>query len=155
MGNVSDFGDTLKEGFNGKPEGWNTAWVAMWFVLTPIWIWINLTSTDWLVRLGSIAVLFAIPEIYSLIKRDNSLPPLTHTIRHFFPNWLAFPLIYAVVGGIGARWLGQDLDRALQIAGVAAVFGWMTDHFTLTYQGEDPFPFDERPETPSRRPRPA
>jgi hypothetical protein len=113
----------------------------MWFVsstalavlayLVPLWPW-------WL--LASI-VGFFVPEAISLKKQRDELPPLTHTIRHFVPNWFAFPLIYFLVGSIGAKWFGFAYPRYLAVGGLFGLLGWLTDHFTVTYGRPDPYPF--------------
>jgi hypothetical protein len=138
------------EGFHAKPPAnWNKWWILLWGVssvtlltlafLVPFWPW-------WLL---SAAIGFGIPEAISLIKRDDSLPPLTHTIRHFLPDWLAFPLIYGFLGTIGATWIG--FSRAWRVGGLFALLGWLTDHFTQTYAQPDPFPFTGR-EPPEAKP---
>jgi len=89
---------------------------------------------------------FLVPELISLIKRDDSLPPLTHTIRHFLPDWLAFPLIYFSLGAVGANWLG--FSQPVRIGALMGLLGWLTDHFTVTYARPDPFPFSNRTPKP-------
>jgi len=130
------------EGFSGNiPENWNKLWVWWWLLgspaivvsafLLPFWAWIPTAV------LG-----FLTPEIVSVVKKDDSLPPLTHTIRHFLPNWLAFPLIYGSLGSVGANWL--DYPRPLAIGALFGLLGWLTDHFSVTYAGPDPFPYSHR-----------
>jgi hypothetical protein len=128
-------------GFNSKPKNWNGAWVAWWFLSVPtvVVLAFHLEFLPWVgVAVGGLMV----PEVFSVLKRDDSLPPLTHTIRHFLPNWLAFPLIYGIVGSVGSHWLG--FDRPFGVGVLAALLGWLTDHFTLTYRGEDPYPYTRR-----------
>jgi hypothetical protein len=127
-----------KLGFNAKPKNWNTWWVAWWFVVTPTLVVIAF-HVDPLPWAGLAVAGLLVPELISLAKRDDSLPPLTHTIRHFLPNWLAFPLIYGALGSVGSNFL--DFDRPIAIGALMALLGWLTDHFTVTYRGEDPFPY--------------
>lgn len=87
--------------------------------------------------------LFFLPEVISIRAQDDAYPPLTHTIRHFIPNWLAFPLIYFFFGAIASRALGFDYPRNLHVGGLFALLGWLTDHFTATYREPDPFPRGE------------
>ena len=75
-------------------------------------------------------------------EQDDSLPPLTHTIRHFLPNWVAFPLIYFLLGTIGAQWLG--FQRPFHLGGLFALLGWLTNHLSVAYSRPDPFPHFER-----------
>jgi hypothetical protein len=99
----------------------------------PFWQWVAATTVG-----------FVVPELVSLVKKNDSLPPLTHTIRHFLPDWLAFPLIYFSLGSVGANWL--DFDRPLRIGALMGLLGWLTDHFTVTYAQPDPYPFTNRPQ---------
>lgn len=127
------------------PENWNRWWLVMWLVTAPtlvvsafylpFWIWVAATVVG-----------FLVPEMISLVKKDDSLPPLTHTIRHFLPGWLAFPLIYFSLGAVGANWLG--FARPVRIGALMGLLGWLTDHFTVTYAEPDPFPFSNRTKKP-------
>jgi hypothetical protein len=99
------------------------------------WIWVAATLVG-----------FLVPELISLVKKDDSLPPLTHTIRHFLPGWLAFPLIYFSLGAVGANWLG--FPRPVRIGALMGLLGWLTDHFSVTYAQPDPFPFSNRARRP-------
>jgi hypothetical protein len=133
------------------PENWNRLWVAMWLVvpvplilsafILPFWAWIALA-----------VVFFLLPELISILKKKDGLPPLTHTIRHFLPDWLAFPLIYFSLGSVGAHWL--HFHNPPGIGALMGLLGWLTDHFTVTYAAPDPFPYSHRelrPGTQRRR----
>lgn len=122
------------------PRNWNRWWLAMWGVVSigllaaalaglPFWPW-------WLL---AAAIGFGVPELVSVLKEDDSLPPLTHTIRHFVPNWVAFPLIYFLLGTIGARWL--EFPRPFHLGALFGLLGWLTDHFAVTYTKPDPYPY--------------
>jgi hypothetical protein len=97
-------------------------------------------------RLVAALVLFLIPELVSVAIKNGSLPPLTHTIWHFLPNWVAFPLIYGMLGSIGAQWL--EFPRSFRVGALFALLGWLTDHFAVTYAHPDPFPFSQRASRP-------
>ncbi len=126
------------------PANWNKLWLAMWTLssatlltlafFVPFWPW-------WLI---AAAMGFGIPEAISLTKKDDSLPPLTHTIRHFLPDWFVFPLIYFMLGSIGAQWL--DFPRPLHVGALFGLLGWLTDHFSVTYAHPDPHPFTGKTE---------
>lgn len=124
------------------PEGWNGWWVAMWALTSVTLIALAFFVPFWPRWLIAAVVLFLVPELISLIARHDSLPPLTHTIRHFLPNWVAFSLIYGVLGSIGGRWL--DFPRPYRMGILFASLGWLTDHFAVTYAHPDPFPFSKR-----------
>jgi hypothetical protein len=124
--------------------GWNPWWIGMWFVFTPAWFAfafiLDVTVSGWLIWLATFTALFLVPEAVSISKRDDALPPLTHTIRHYLPNDFAFPLIYGALGAISARFLGLELWRYLGTAVAVAALGWLTTHFTVTYARPDPHP---------------
>jgi len=127
-----------KLGFNGDvPDEWSRWWLTWWVLGTPAVIGsaFVLDFEEWL----GVAVLgFLLPELISLLRRDDGLPPLTHFIRHFLPNWFAFPLIYGALGSVSAHWLG--FAQPERIGAVMALLGWLTDHFSVTYASPDPGP---------------
>jgi hypothetical protein len=126
---------------NKVPALWSKPWIAMWFIgiptlaalafHTPFWLWVVLAL-----------LMFGLPEYLSLKWQYDKYPPLTHTIRHFLPNWVAFPLIYFGIGIVGAHWFGFDNEFGL--GGLMALLGWLQDHFALTYTADDPYPFRSR-----------
>ena len=133
-------------GFTGKiPGNWNRLWLLMWAVTAPALVVSAFHLSFW-TWVAAAFVGFLVPELISLVKKDDSLPPLTHTIRHFLPNWVAFPLIYFSLGSVGANWL--DFPQPLRIGALMGLLGWLTDHFTVTYAGSDPFPYSHREERP-------
>jgi hypothetical protein len=140
-----------KLGFNPRiPVNWNRWWVAMWAVAAPavlvsaffvsFWVWVAIAIAGLLV-----------PELISLVKQNDGLPPLTYTIRHFLPNWVAFPLIYFALGSVGAHWL--DFDEPLRVGALMGLLGWLTDHFAVTYAASDPFPYTNRDTRPGAQER--
>ena len=139
-------------GFNKKPTNWNTWWIIMWAVTAPTLV-VLAFHIGFLPWVGTALVGFLLPEMISILKRRDSLPPLTHTIRHFLPNWVAFPLIYFALGSVGAQWL--DFVGPLRIGLLMGLLGWLTDHFTVTYAGNDPFPYSRRDDQPATDNQPA
>jgi hypothetical protein len=146
LGDVKNVGHRGALGFRRHvPQNWNKWWVAVWFVVPfplilsafhlPFWAWISLAI-----------VFFLVPEMISLIKKNDDLPPLTHTIRHFLPDWIAFPLIYFSLGSVGAHWL--RFHNTLGIGALMGLLGWLTDHFVVTYAASDPFPYLHRASRP-------
>ncbi len=99
---------------------------------------------------GAFAILFAIgfgvPEYIGLHREGDQYPPLTHVIRHFVSGWLAFPLLYGMLGLWGGKALG--FPRWWAVGGLCAGLGWITHHFMFTYINADQFPRDpnEKPE---------
>ena len=124
------------------PQNWNKGWVVMWLIVSPALI-VSAFFVPFAVLVAAAVVGFLVPELISITKRNDSLPPLTHTIRHFLPNWVAFPLIYFSLGSVGAHWL--DFPRPLAVGALMGLLGWLTDHFTVTYAQPDPFPYSRRP----------
>lgn len=134
-------------GFHARPpRGWNVWWVLMWGLTAPTLIVLAfvlpVTWTYWWIWVGAAAVLFGLPEWIAIRDDRDRLPPLTHTIRHFLPNWIAFPLIYGFLGAVGARWVGAGYPRFWGVGLMFALLGWLTDHFTITYARPDPHPHD-------------
>jgi len=132
-----------------KPARWSTAWLAMWAVVVPLLLVAGFTIPV-PHFIAAVVVLFLAPELVSL-RQGDSLPPLTQTIRHFLPGWLAFPLIYGLLGAFGAKALGYGRWWAVGV--LFGLLGWLTEHFTFTYLEGDPRPGEERvtPQTSSRK----
>jgi len=124
------------------PAQWNRWWLLMWAATSAVLLASAFFVPFWPTWTIAALVLFLIPELISVWKRDDGLPPLTHTIRHFLPNWIAFPLIYGLLGTIGSQWLG--FARPFRVGALFALLGWLTDHFTVTFAHPDPFPFSQR-----------
>ena len=122
------------------PPGWNKWWLAMWGITSPVVI-VSAFFVDFLIWLPIAIVGFLVPEVFSIVKKSNSFPPLTHTIRHFVPDWAAFPLIYFALGSVGAHWL--DFAEPLRVGAILGLLGWLTDHFTVTYDRPDPYPYPQ------------
>lgn len=127
------------------PEHWNRWWLRMWAIAAPALV-VSAFLIPFRLWVPAAVVGFLVPELLSLVKQDDAFPPLTHTIRHFLPNWLAFPLIYFSVGSVGAHWL--RVGRPFSIGALFALLRWLTDHFIVTYDRPDPFPFTNRPVRP-------
>ena len=130
------------------PQRWNKAWLVMWGVVVVVLV-VAAFTLPVLPFVVAVVVFFLIPELISL-KKGDSLPPLTQTIRHFLRGWFAFPLIYGLLGAFGAKVLGYGRWWAVGV--LFALLGWLTEHFTFTYLEADPWPGEERvtPETSSR-----
>lgn len=79
---------------------------------------------------------FGVPEAIGISATGDAFPPLTHVIRHFLPNYIAFPLIYGLFGAIAATWMG--FPRPWPLGALFALLGWLTDHFQVTYFDPDP-----------------
>ena len=124
----------------GVPENWNKWWIFMWGVTAPAVIVLAFFLPFWW-WVGLALVGFLLPEIVNVVKKDDSLPQRTHTIRHFLRDWLAFPFIYFCLGSIGAHWL--DFSRPIALGLLFALLGWLTDPFSVTYAQPAPFPFTD------------
>jgi hypothetical protein len=136
------------------PQAWNRIWLVMWLVFSGVLIYLAFIVAFWPDWVLATIPLFFIPEIISIWRQNDSFPPLTHTIRHFLPNWAAFPLIYFLLGSIGARALGFDYPRNLHVGGLFGLLGWLTDHFAVTYREPDPFPFSRAEQVTSENAEP-
>lgn len=127
-------------------EIWNPWWVATWYVVTVTWIVYGLVAADFSRGFSAFVVLFAPFEAFGVWRNDDAFPPLTHVIRNRFPKWFAFPLIFATVAAVSARWGGLDWYATGIITLAVAALGWLTDHFIATYERDDP-----RPSAPAPR----
>ena len=125
-------------GFNFRvPKQWNRLWLLMWFVFSVTLLVLPFYVSFWPWFFAAL-LLFLFPEIISISRNDDGFPPLTHTIRHFLPNWVAFPLIYFFLGTVGSHWL--NFNRPWRVGLLFGLLGWLTDHFSATYAKPDPFP---------------
>lgn len=120
------------------PKEWNRWWLVMWVLVSAALI-VSAFVVSFHQWAAAVVAGFGIPEAISLLKRDDAFPPLTHTIRHFLPSWLAFSFIYFLLGSVGATWLG--FARPFRLGALFALLGWLTEHFSATYAHPDPFPF--------------
>ncbi len=147
-----------------EKAGWKVWWQWMWVVTTVTWIpiaflypitgkgkvWVHPT---WTISLVAFLALFLLPELISVRKGDDALPPLTHMIRGYLPDDLVFPAMYLLVGSLGGRWFGFSFTRYAGLGVIAAILGWLTIHFTMAYMGPNPRP-GAPPETPRPRLKP-
>jgi hypothetical protein len=114
----------------------------MWAVCSATLLTAAFLVPFWPVWLAMAIVLFGVPEAIGVARNADAYPPLTHVIRHFLPNWIAFPLIYFFFGSIAAEWL--EFPRPFHLGALFGLLGWLTDHFADTYQGADPAPREGR-----------
>lgn len=122
------------------PDSWSRWWLVMWALTSTTLLVLAFRIPFWPDWVVATVPLFFFPELFAIRRSRDRFPPLTHTIRHFLPNWFAFPLIYFFFGAIAARALGFGYPRNLHVGGLFALLGWLTDHFTATYREPDPFP---------------
>jgi hypothetical protein len=84
------------------PEHWSRAWLGLWTAVVVI-LFVGVFVLPW----GAFAILFAIgfgiPEFIGLRREGDGYPPLTHVTRHFVAGWLAFPLLYGMLGLWGGK----------------------------------------------------
>ena len=131
-----------KLGFEGRPPAkWNKWWLLMWAITTPALIVSAFHLRFWVWVIAAL-VGFLLPEMISILRGDDSYPPLTHAFRHFVPNWVAFPVIYFSLGSVGAHWL--DFAQPFRVGALLGLLGWLTDHFSGTYARSDPHPYETR-----------
>jgi hypothetical protein len=119
------------------PSHWARWWLGMW-VLVVVVLVETLFFVPWWAFLILFVIGFGIPEGIGVLREGDPYPPLTHVIRHFVAGWLAFPLLYGMIGAFGGKAL--DFKRWWAIGILFAVLGWITHHFMFTYIGRDPFP---------------
>lgn len=76
-------------------------------------------------------VLFGTMEGVGVAKVSDKCPPLTDIIREYIPRWLAFALIYFMVGMAGGTWF--RFAHRWGLALLAGLLGWLTAHFEVTF----------------------
>jgi hypothetical protein len=124
-------------GGRNKTE-WNPWWILGWYVTTIGWIVYGLWVRDFSRGVTAFVVLFLPQEMYAISKENDAFPPLTHVVRNRFPSWFAFPLIFATVAAVSARWAALEWRPVGLITLPVAALGWLIEHFLATYAGPDP-----------------
>ena len=119
-------------------DEWNPWWIFVWYVTTVWWVVYSLWVRDFSRGITAFVVLFFPQELYAISKENDAFPPLTHVVRTRFPSWLAFPLIFATVAAVSARWATLDWREVGLITLPVAALGWLIEHFLATYAGPDP-----------------
>ena len=117
---------------------WNPWWILGWYVTTIGWIVYGLWARDFSRGVIAFVVLFLPQEMYAISKDNDAFPPLTHVVRNRFPGWIAFPVIFATVAAVSARWAALGWRAAGLITLPVAALGWLIEHFLATYAGPDP-----------------
>jgi hypothetical protein len=85
--------------------------------------------------------LFMIPEMIGLIRREDSLPPLTYTVRRYLPRWIPTAVTWAVAAWMFYVWcipvdgMTQAQHPLLAAIAIFGVAGWLTNHWDVTYDG--------------------
>jgi fatty acid desaturase len=114
-------------------EPWETWWLWLWGVVAvALIVLIFFLPFKW----WGVAALvgFGTLEGFGLSSPDDGYPPLTQAIRKYVWRWLAFGLIYGVVGGAGATWL--KYPHPWRVALLVGLLGWFTAHFDVTYDND-------------------
>jgi hypothetical protein len=123
---------------NRNKAKWNPWWILGWYVTTIGWIVYGLWSRDFSRGVSAFVVLFFPQELYAIRKDNDAFPPLTHVVRNRFESWFAFPLIFATVAAVSARWAALEWRAVGLITLPVAALGWLIEHFLATYAGPDP-----------------
>lgn len=117
---------------------WNPWWILAWYLTSFSWVAYGLWARDFSRGISAFAVLFFPQELYAISKERDAFPPLTHVIRNRFRGWFAFPLIFATVAAVSARWAALEWRAVGLITLPVAALGWLIEHFLATYAGPDP-----------------
>jgi len=111
---------------------WLPAWIALWVwnvialaVLAPM-----LKPGAWL---AAFFVLFLLPEMIGLRRHRDALPPLTYVVRRYVPRWVPTAATFAAGAWLAVLWLPMAAHPALVAVGDAAMVGWLTNHWDVTY----------------------
>lgn len=122
-----------------EDSGWNPWWIVMWWTTTITWVTYSIVVRDFTRGASAFVVLFLVPELISIAKSQDNLPPLTHVIRSTFRNVeISMPLITGASGAVIASWTNTTL-RLVGFAGMAsAALGWLIAHFLNAYAAKSP-----------------
>lgn len=116
----------------------NLWWVALWLAnvigLTAL-LAFGVSPKAWS---AAFLVLFLLPEMIGLLHRGDRLPPLTYAIRRYVPRWVPSAVTFGVGGWMAYAWLAgkhRAVHPVLVAAAIAAMVGWLTNHWDVTYDG--------------------
>jgi hypothetical protein len=114
-------------------QGWARWWLWLWGVVAvSLLVLVFLLPFRWW-AIGA-AVGFGTLEGIGLARTDDAYPPLTHVIRRYVPRSVAFTAIYGFMGGAGSVWF--EIRRPWRLALFAALLGWFTTHFDVTFDDD-------------------
>lgn len=123
----------------GHEGVWSPWFIALWVVAvgsSAIAFWL-VSTREWAALTG---VEFMVLETVGLLKSGDGKPPLTFVMRRYVPRWLAFPLLYFLIGSqvIAAVEAGEPFVASALVG----FLGWVTSHFDITYteRREDGWP---------------
>lgn len=121
--------------YDEKHARWSPLWVALWVANTSVLTWLvpRLTMRLWL---AWAVVLFLVPEFIGLARHHDALPPLTYVVRRYVPRWVPTSVTFGAAAWFAATWVPHAEHPGLVAVGIAAVAGWMTNHWDVTY--DDP-----------------
>jgi hypothetical protein len=123
---------------SGSHVRWRTGWVVMWacnVALLAALAFLGVGPRDWTT---AFLVFFLVPEMLGLVVKDDAYPPLTYVVARYVPRWIP----HAVTFGIGVFLVGAWIPVAqhpLVVSVIIAAFvGWLTNHWTVTYESGVP-----------------
>jgi hypothetical protein len=121
-------GDTTAADHVQQP--WSTVWLWGWGVVAvALIVSIQFVAFKWWAFATLVG--FGAMEGVGLLRPHDPYPPLTQVIREYVPRWVAFSLIYGIVGGAGATWF--KVRHPLRVALLVGLLGWFTAHFDVTF----------------------
>lgn len=112
----------------------NPYWVALWAVNTLALAVLapRLTPGAWV---AAFSVLFLLPEMIGLVHRGDSLPPLTYAVRRYLPRWMPDMVTFAAGAWVAWLWIPIAVHPLVCAVSVAGFVGWLTNHWSRTYEG--------------------
>ena len=118
-------------GHFNRPVKWSNFWVVGFGVVAVMLLVSVFFRVPFMVWSLATLVLFGTMEGVGVAKVSDKCPPLTDIIREYIPRWLAFALIYFMVGMAGGTWF--RFAHRWGLALLAGLLGWLTAHFEVTF----------------------
>lgn len=109
---------------------WATWYVYLWVILF-LGLIVSVWFVDFYVWWTLVVIFFGIPEFIGSVKQDDRYPPLTHVIVRYVNQEISFPILFGLVGTVGAFWIG--FANPWRIGLLVGLIGWLSAHFGSRY----------------------
>ena len=115
----------------------NRWWIALWAANVAALTALLVAGVSPLAWAAAFIVLFMLPEMVGLRKREDALPPLTYAVRRYSPRWIPDAVTWGVAAWMFAAWVlsGATLHPVFVSVAIFGTAGWLTNHWDVTYDG--------------------